>query len=137
MKKIIYILIGTFLGIVFMKSEITSWYRIYEMFRFESFHMFGIIGTAVMLGVLQVQILKRKQSLSFYKESLSFTPKTLGWKRYLFGGILFGLGWGLAGTCPGPIFNLIGAGFLPLIIVLISSLFGTFLYGFLRDKPPH
>lgn len=137
MKQIIYTLIGILLGIIFMKSEITSWYRIYEMFRFESFHMFGIIGTAVLLGVLQVQWFKRKQIKSFSNNPILFTPKENSWKRYLIGGSIFGLGWALAGTCPGPIFNLIGAGFFPVIIVFSFSLLGTYLYGLLKNKLPH
>ena len=137
MKKITFIFIGILLGIIFMKSEVTSWYRIYEMFRFESFHMYGIIGTAVVLGITQVFIFKKSNAKSFYKEQIKFTPKDMSWKRYLFGGTIFGLGWALAGACPGPIFNLIGAGFFPLIIVFIFSILGTYLYGILKGKLPH
>jgi len=137
MKQLAYMSIGVLLGIIFMKAEITSWFRIYEMFRFESFHMYGVIGTAVILGVLQIQWFKHQKIKSFYKQSLNFTPKELGWKRYLIGGTIFGLGWGLAGACPGPIFNLIGAGFFPIIIVFIFSLIGTYFYGVFKNKLPH
>jgi len=137
MKHIIYLLIGTFLGVIFMKSEITSWYRIYEMFRFESFHMYGIIGTSVVLGIIQLQIVKRKSIKTFFKKDILLPPKKISWKRYLFGGIAFGLGWALAGACPGPIFSLIGAGFFPVLIVFLFTGIGTFIYGVLKNKLPH
>ena len=130
-------MIGIFFGIVMFKSEAASWFRIYEMFQFQSFHMYGIIGSALFLGVIGVQIIKRKNLKSFFGERISFTPKEKSFSRYMYGGIIFGLGWALAGACPGPIFTLIGAGFLPILIVFIGSLLGTFLYGLLREKLPH
>ena len=130
-------MIGIFFGIVMFKSEAASWFRIYEMFQFQSFHMYGIIGSALFLGVIGVQIIKRKNLKSFFGERISFTPKEKSFSRYMYGGIIFGLGWALAGACPGPIFTLIGAGFLPILIVFIGSLLGTFLYGLLRKKLPH
>ncbi|APS39479.1 MULTISPECIES: DUF6691 family protein [Salegentibacter] len=137
MRSIGYLLIGIFFGIVMFKSEAASWFRIYEMFQFQSFHMYGIIGSALFLGVIGVQIIKRKNLKSFFGERISFTPKEKSFSRYMYGGIIFGLGWALAGACPGPIFTLIGAGFLPILIVFIGSLLGTFLYGLLRKKLPH
>lgn len=119
------------------KSEAASWFRIYEMFRFESFHMYGIIGTALLFGTLFVFILKRFKVKSFDGSPIIIAPKEKSFARYLIGGIIFGLGWALAGACPGPIFVLIGAGFLPVIIVFASAVLGTFLYGLVKDKLPH
>jgi len=137
MKSIIYILVGFFFGIIMYKSEAASWFRIYEMFRFESFHMYGIIGTALLFGTLFVFILKRFKVKSFDGSPIIIAPKEKSFARYLIGGIIFGLGWALAGACPGPIFVLIGAGFLPVIIVFASAVLGTFLYGLVKDKLPH
>lgn len=119
------------------KSEAASWFRIYEMFKFESFHMYGIIGSALVLGVIIVQSIKKFKIKSFYGETIKFTPKNKSVARYLIGGIIFGLGWALAGACPGPMFTLVGAGYLPILIVIAFSILGTFLYGLLRDKLPH
>lgn len=119
------------------KSEAASWFRIYEMFEFKAFHMYGIIGSAVILGVIIVRIIKRFKVKSFYGEQITFNPKNKSVPRYLIGGIIFGLGWALAGACPGPMFTLIGAGYLPILIVIVSAIAGTYLYGVLRDKLPH
>ncbi|WP_037321360.1 DUF6691 family protein [Salegentibacter sp. Hel_I_6] len=137
MRSIGYLLIGIFFGIVMFKSEAASWFRIYEMFQFQSFHMYGIMGSALFLGIIGVQIIKRKNLKSFYGERISFVPKEKSFSRYMYGGIIFGLGWALAGACPGPIFTLVGAGFMPILIVFAGSLLGTFLYGLLRKKLPH
>lgn len=137
MRTLIYLCIGLFFGITLYKSEVASWYRIYEMFRFESFHMYGVIGVAVALGLISVQLIKRFNIKSIYGEKIVFHPKNKSVPRYLFGGIIFGLGWALVGACPGPMFALIGAGFFPLLIVVISAILGTFLYGVLRHKLPH
>ena len=137
MRVISYLLIGILLGITFFKSEAASWFRVYEMFHFESFHMYGIIGTAVFLGIINVQIIKKFKIKSFYGERIQFLPKERKVLRYSLGGVIFGMGWALVGACPGPIFTLLGAGFLPLIIVLVFTIIGTFVYGILRDKLPH
>ncbi|MCK8520958.1 YeeE/YedE family protein [Aquimarina sp. D1M17] len=137
MKSIIYLIIGVFFGIVLFKSEAASWFRIYEMFQFGSFHMYGIIGTAVITGTLLIQMIKRNRLKTFYGEHIYITPKEKKLTRYLLGGIIFGLGWALAGACPGPMFVLLGAGYLPMFIVIISAILGTFLYGLLKDKLPH
>lgn len=137
MRIIGYLLIGIFFGIVMFKSEAASWFRIYEMFQFQSFHMYGIIGSALFLGVIGIQIIKRKNLKSFFGQRITFIPKEKSFSRYMYGGIIFGLGWALAGACPGPIFTLIGAGFMPILIVFAGSLFGTFLYGLIRKKLPH
>jgi len=132
-----YLFTGIAFGIIMFKSEAASWFRIIEMFQFDSFHMYGIIGSALVVGVIGMQLIKRAQLKSFSGDPIVITPKAMGWKNYLFGGTIFGLGWGLAGACPGPIFTLIGAGFLPLIVVLVAALAGTFAYGMLRPKLPH
>lgn len=137
MKKLLFIFIGLCFGIIMYKSEAASWFRIYEMFRFEAFHMYGIIGTALAFGILFVQIIKRYNVKSFDGNPIVIAPKEKSFSRYLLGGIIFGLGWALVGACPGPIFVLIGAGYLPIIIVFLSAAFGTFLYGVLKDKLPH
>ncbi|EYB68162.1 hypothetical protein DEIPH_ctg026orf0069 [Deinococcus phoenicis] len=131
-----YLLAGLFFGVVLVKSEAASWYRIQEMFRFESFHMFGLIGSAVLTGLLTTTWLRRA-GRTREGEAVRITPKEPGWRRYVFGGLTFGVGWGLAGVCPGPIFVLLGAGVWPILIVLISALLGTYLYGALRDRLPH
>ena len=137
MKTLKYLITGIVFGIIMFKSEAASWFRIFEMFQFDSFHMYGIIGSALATGVIGIQLIKRLKLKSFSGEEIIIPPKAKGWKNYLFGGILFGLGWGLAGACPGPIFTLIGAGFLPLILVLAFATLGTFVYGVLRPKLPH
>ncbi len=137
MKTLKYLITGIVFGVIMFKSEAASWFRIFEMFQFNSFHMYGIIGSALATGVIGIQLIKRLKMKSFSGEEIIIPPKAKGWKNYLFGGILFGLGWGLAGACPGPIFTLIGAGFLPLILVLVFAVLGTFVYGILRPKLPH
>jgi uncharacterized membrane protein YedE/YeeE len=137
MKFIKYLLVGLLFGIVLTKSEAVSWYRIYEMFHFQSFHMFGIIGTAVFVGVIGVQLFKRRKIKDIEGQLIVLADKEKGFTRYLVGGLLFGLGWGLVGTCPGPIFILIGAGFWGIGVVLLGALAGTYLYGLLKNKLPH
>lgn len=137
MRTVIYLGIGILFGITMYKSEAASWFRIYEMFTFESFHMYGIIGAALIIGVTITQLIKRFNISSFYGEKINFIPKEKGWKRYLIGGVIFGLGWALAGACPGPMFTLIGAGFLPILVVIATAILGTFLYGIFKDKLPH
>ncbi|RRJ90159.1 DUF6691 family protein [Flavobacterium macacae] len=137
MKFIKYLLVGIVFGIVLTKAEAVSWYRIYEMFQFQSFHMFGIMMTAMFVGVLGVQIYKRKNIKNIEGTPISIQDKEKGFLSYAIGGILFGLGWGMIGTCPGPIFILIGAGFYGIGIVLIGALIGTFLYGILKEKLPY
>ncbi|GGG41033.1 transporter [Croceivirga lutea] len=137
MKSVLYLLIGTFFGIVLFKSEAASWFRIYEMFQFDSFHMYGIIGSALALGILFTQLTKRKGLKSFYGEKIVIADKDKSFYRYAIGGVCFGLGWALAGACPGPMYVLIGAGYVPIIIVLASATIGTLVYGILKDKLPH
>ena len=137
LKNIKFLLLGVFFGIVMAKAQVISWFRIYEMFRFEAFHMYGIIGSAVVLGVIIVQFIKRSNLKSIDGTIITIEPKPKTYKASIFGGILFGLGWALVGACPGPIYVLIGAGFYGFIIVLLSALFGTFCYGLVKDKLPH
>ena len=137
MRGIGYLLIGIFFGIVMYKSEAASWFRIYEMFRFDSFHMYGIIGSALIVGIIVVQLIKRLKVKSFYGEPIKFIPKERGFSKYMYGGIIFGLGWALAGACPGPMFTLVGVGYFPILIVIMGSLLGTFMYGLIKDKLPH
>lgn len=137
MRYIIYLALGTLFGIVMFKSEAASWFRIYEMFRFGSFHMYGIIGSAVILGIIGVQIIKRYDLKARGNQTMQLNPKNKSVPRYLIGGIIFGLGWALAGACPGPMFVLFGAGFSSLLMVILGALLGTFVYGLLRKRLLH
>ncbi|CAM4119228.1 DUF6691 domain-containing protein [Flavobacterium antarcticum] len=137
MKFLKYIVVGFIFGIVLTKSEAVSWYRIYEMFQFQSFHMYGIIGVAVVTGVIGIQIIKRLKIKDIDGSPITIAEKEPGSARYWIGGLFFGLGWALVGACPGPIFILLGAGILPVIFTLIGALLGTFIYGVLKDKLPH
>lgn len=137
MRTLLYFIIGIVFGITMFKSEAASWFRIYEMFQFKSFHMYGIIGSALVFGVLITQAIKKFKVKSFYGDTIEIADKEKGIKRYLYGGIVFGLGWALAGACPGPIFTLIGAGYAPIVVVLVSATLGTFTYGRIKDKLPH
>lgn len=137
MKFIKYLLVGFVFGIVLTKSEAVSWYRIYEMFHFQSFHMYGIIGVAIATGMIGIQIIKRKNIKDIKGEPIVIPDKDKGSTRYWVGGLFFGLGWALVGCCPGPIFILLGAGFWSVLLVLFGALVGTFIYGLLKDKLPH
>ena len=137
MKIFKYIVVGFVFGIVLTKSEAVSWYRIYEMFQFQSFHMYGIIMTAIAVGTVGIQVIKRNNLKNIKGQPISIAEKEKGTFRYWIGGLIFGLGWGLVGACPGPIFILIGAGFMSVGLILIGALLGTFVYGVLKDKLPH
>ncbi|GLB51532.1 transporter [Neptunitalea chrysea] len=137
MKKLILLVVGIVFGIIMYKSEAASWFRIYEMFRFESFHMYGIIGTALFFGIIFTQLVKKFKVKSFDGEPIVIPNKKATRYNYILGGTIFGLGWALVGACPGPIFVMIGAGFLPMLIVLAGAILGTYLYGVLKDKLPH
>ena len=137
MKYLKFILLGVLFGIALAKAEIVSWYRIYEMFRFDAFHMYGVIGSAVVLGVIIVQVIKRSKMKDMYGEPINFNDKNRSIARYLIGGTFFGLGWALVGACPGPMFILLGYGYLPILVVIIGAVLGTYVYGLLRPKLPH
>ncbi len=131
-----YLVVGMIFGIVFVKAEIISWFRIQEMFRFESFHMYGVIGTAVVVGMISVQIIKARKAKSFEGEEIVIHDKEFS-KGQIYGGLIFGLGWAITGACPGPLFAQIGAGFTVVIVTFLSALLGTWAYGKFRDKLPH
>ncbi len=137
MKNIVYLLIGTFFGIVMYKSEAASWFRIYEMFQFQSIHMYGLMGTALAVGIIVVQYIKRNKVKDITGNPIVIADKDKSIPRYLIGGILFGLGWALAGACPGPMFVMTGAGYFPILVVILGALLGTWLYGLIKDKLPH
>lgn len=137
MNLIKYLVVGFLFGIVLTKTEAVSWYRIFEMFHFQSFHMYGIIGTAIATGVVGIQWIKRSKLKDIHNQPIEILDKESGNMRYWIGGIFFGLGWGLVGACPGPIFILLGAGFYNVAFVLFGALVGTFLYGLIKDKLPH
>jgi len=137
MKFLKFLLVGIFFGIVLVKSEAVSWFRIYEMFRFQSFHMYGIIGTAIVSGVVFLQVSKKGHLKSIKGVDIFVPKKEKGLIRYIIGGIIFGLGWALIGACPGPMYILLGSGVWSMIIVISAAIVGTFIYGLLKNKLPH
>ena len=137
MKNIKFLIIGVLFGIILSKAEVISWYRIYEMFKFQSFHMYGVIGSAVALGVIVFYFFNKGLIKSHVGKQIEIEPKKKGFSRNIFGGIIFGLGWGLAGACPGPMFILLGRGALAIIIVILGGLLGVLLYHALKSKLPH
>ena len=137
MRGLKYIVTGLVFGVIMAKSEAISWYRIQEMFRFQSFHMYGIIGTAVIIGVIAVFLIKRFRIKDVGGNQILFPDKSKSWRRYIIGGSVFGLGWALTGACPGPMFVNIGYGYWAMILVVVGALLGTYLYGVFRDKLPH
>lgn len=137
MKNIVYLSIGTFFGIVMYKSEAASWFRIYEMFQFQSIHMYGLMGSALFVGIIIVQYIKRSKMKAIDGNPIVIAAKDKSIVRYLIGGILFGLGWALAGACPGPMFVLTGAGYFPILVVILGAVLGTWLYGLVKNKLPH
>jgi uncharacterized membrane protein YedE/YeeE len=137
MKVLKFILAGIIFGIVMAKSEAVSWFRIQEMFRFKSFHMYGIIGTAVTLGMILTAFIKKYKIRDFSGSKIVFQDKEKSVIRYIAGGTIFGLGWAMTGACPGPMIVNVGAGYLPMLIVVVGAILGTFLYGALQKKLPH
>ncbi len=131
-----YMVVGIMFGIVFVKAEIVSWFRIQEMFKLQSFHMYGVIGSAVMVGVISIWLIKKFKIKTIEGEEITFHPKTFN-KGQIIGGLLFGLGWGITGACPGPLFAQIGTGATAIIVTLLSAIAGTWVYGFFREKLPH
>ena len=138
MRYIPYLIIGIVFGYALIKSEAASWYRIMEMFHFQSFKMYGVIITAVLTAFAGVELIKRFTSIKSIEGSIITIPqKAEGKTRFPLGGLIFGLGWGMIGLCPGPIFALVGAGSMGALIVLLGALHGTWLYGLVRNKLPH
>jgi uncharacterized membrane protein YedE/YeeE len=131
-----YLVVGALFGIVFVKAEIVSWFRIQEMFRLQSFHMYGIIGSAVLVGMTSIWLIKRFNIRTIYGEAIEFHPKKYS-KGQVYGGLLFGAGWAITGACPGPLFAQIGTGATAVLVTLLSATAGTWFYGLLRKKLPH
>jgi uncharacterized membrane protein YedE/YeeE len=134
-KYIKFLFVGIIFGIVLVKSEAVSWYRIYEMFKFESFHMYGIIGTAVITGIILLLMSKKYKNIN--GGLMTVPKKDKGFARYIMGGTIFGLGWALSGACPGPMYILVGTGAFSVIILILAALLGTYIYGLIKDKLPH
>jgi uncharacterized protein len=132
-----FLLAGVYFGFVLTKAEVVSWYRIQEMFRFQSFHMYGVIGSAVVVGAISVWLIKRFHLKAMNGENIKTNSKAPTYIRYITGGTIFGLGWALTGACPGPIATLIGSGLSIFLVVLLSAVAGTWVYGYLRPKLPH
>lgn len=131
-----YLAAGVVFGIIFVKAEVISWFRIQEMFRLQSFHMYGIIGSAVLVGIISVWLIKKFKIKTIYGEPITLTPKKFN-KGQIYGGLIFGFGWAITGACPGPLFAQIGTGALAVSITLLSAIAGTWVYGYFRDKLPH
>ena len=131
-----YLFVGVLFGIVFIKAEIVSWFRIQEMFHLSSFHMYGVIGSAVVVGAVSVFLIKKFKLKTIYGEAIEFNNKKFN-KGQIYGGLMFGFGWAITGACPGPLYAQIGAGFFAVIVTLLSAIAGTWVYGLLRDKLPH
>lgn len=136
MRNIKYLFAGLLFGIVLVKSEVISWFRIQEMFRLQSFHMYGIIGSAIVVGVISVLIIKRFNIKTISGETVVIPDKKFNWGN-VYGGFIFGLGWAITGACPGPLFAQIGSGFLVTSVTLLSAILGTWVYGLIRKKLPH
>ena len=138
MKRfIIFLGLGVFFGVVLSKSEVISWYRIYEMFHFLSFHMYGIIGSAILFGGIFIFLLKKFNVKDANGQLIDIPPKQRSYARFLIGGTIFGLGWALSGACPAPMFILFRHGYYIISIAILSAILGTFIYGLVRDKLPH
>ncbi|TAF76161.1 MAG: transporter [Bacteroidetes bacterium] len=133
MKNIKYLISGIFLGVIFVKAEVISWFRIQEMFRFQSFHMYGIIGSAVFVGAVSVFIIKKYNIKTIDGEKVIFSPKRLN-KGTVIGGLLFGIGWAFTGACPGPLYALIGSGYSVIIVAFLSALAGVWVYGLFQKR---
>jgi uncharacterized membrane protein YedE/YeeE len=135
-SNIKYLIVGISFGFIFVKAEIVSWFRIQEMFRFQSFHMYGVIGSAVIVGMISVWIIKKFKVKSIQGEPIVIQDKTFN-KGQIYGALIFGFGWALTGACPGPLFAQIGTGATVVSITLLSAILGTWVYGYFRDKLPH
>jgi len=136
MKNIKFLAVGLLFGIILVKSQVVSWFRIQEMFRLQAFHMYGIIGSAIIVGIISIWLIKRLRLKTIYNEPIVIPDKKFHWGN-VYGGLIFGLGWAITGACPGPLFAQIGSGLLVTIITLLSAIAGTWVYGLLREKLPH
>jgi uncharacterized protein len=135
MKNLRFLFLGSLFGIILVKSEVVSWYRIHEMFLFQSFHMYGIIGSAIAVGALSIVVIKKFKIKTFSGEEINIEPKVFS-KGNIYGGLIFGLGWAMTGACPGPLYALIGSGYAIIIVVFLSAILGTFVYGAVQEKLP-
>jgi len=136
MKYLKYLLVGTGFGFVLTKSEAVSWFRIQEMFRFQSFHMYGLMFSAVLVAMVSIQLIKRFQVRTISGEPITLQPKEFSWGN-IFGGATFGLGWAMTGACPGPLYALVGAGVPVMAMAVVAALSGVWVYGLIRHKLPH
>lgn len=131
-----YLIVGIIFGILFVKSEVVSWFRIQEMFRLQSFHMYGIIGSAVVVGIIAVWLIKKFNIKTIHGEKITISPKKFN-KGQIYGGLIFGFGWAMTGACPGPLFAQIGTGATVIVVTLLSAILGTWVYGYFRERMPH
>lgn len=136
MKNIKFLFLGVIFGVILVKAEVISWFRIQEMFRFQSFHMYGNIILAIVVGAISIWVIKKFKVKTFSGEEVKIAPKEFT-KGNVIGGFMFGLGWAMTGACPGPLYALVGSGMLVIAVVLLSAVFGTYIYGVLKDKLPH
>ena len=136
MAKIKFLVLGFIFGVILIKAEVISWFRIQEMFKFQAFQMYGIIGSAVMIGIISVFLIKKYNIKTIKGEEIKIEPKQFS-KGNIYGGLIFGLGWAMTGACPGPLYALVGSGLLIIAVVLLSAVFGTWVYGCIKDKLPH
>ena len=136
MKNIKFLFLGIIFGIIIVKGEVISWFRIQEMFRFQSFHIYGVICSAIAVGATSIWLIKRFNIKTISGEEITIAPKQFS-KGNIIGGFIFGLGWAMAGACPGPLYALMGSGNLVIAVVLASAVFGTYIYGVLKDRLPH
>ncbi len=131
-----YLAAGIWFGVLLVKAEVVSWFRIQEMFRLQSFHMYGVIGSAVVVGMISIWLIKKLKVKTIYGEPIVLYPKKFN-KGQVYGGLLFGMGWAITGACPGPLFALIGSGATVIIVTLLSAVAGTWVYGLIREQLPH
>ena len=136
MKNIKFLIVGVLFGVILVKSQVISWFRIQEMFRLQGFHMYGIIGSAILVGMVSILLIKRFNLKTIHNEPVTIPDKKFTWGN-VYGGLIFGLGWAITGACPGPLFAQIGSGFLVVIVTLLSAIAGTWVYGLFREKLPH
>ena len=136
MKQIKFLCLGILFGIILIKSEVVSWFRIQEMFRLQAFHMYGIIGSAIVVAMISILIIKKFNVKTINNEEITIPVKEFQWGN-VYGGLIFGVGWAITGACPGPLFAQVGGGFLVVIVTLISAIGGTWVYGLIREKLHH
>jgi len=138
MQYLKYLIFGTIFGFILMRAEVISWFRIQEMFRFQDFHMYGVIGSAIVIAMISIALIKKFNVKDVHGQPIKISPKDSSQMyRYTIGGLLFGFGWALTGACPGPIFALIGSGLSVFVVILLSALVGTYVYGYFQKSLPH